>query len=170
MVQWRPSSGRQSFRDAKHLPRHILLTCCLDGITRLWCEIDGGRVKKAGKERATDWKSNRRSFCVAAVIEINQALNGFLGADISLTWAIEIGDIIKNSEGTNQIFTMRGYKHDMAVRCEWLIGVGPGMLVTFWAIHCLDDISPMRFPRVTLWKRREKPGSWIVKFERPLAS
>ncbi|GLT84801.1 hypothetical protein SLE2022_030140 [Rubroshorea leprosula] len=96
----------ESFRDAIHPPRHILLTCCLDGTTRLWCEIDGGRVKKAGKERATDWKSNRRSFCVAAVIEINQALNGFLGADISLTWAIEIGDIIKNSEGTNQIFTM----------------------------------------------------------------
>ncbi|GLU00836.1 hypothetical protein SLE2022_181750 [Rubroshorea leprosula] len=158
MIQWRPSTGEQSCRDVKHLPRHILLTCCLDGTVRLWSEVDGGRVKKVGKDSANDQKSIRQSFCVAAVIEINQALNGILGVDISLTWAIEVGGTIKTSKGTNQFFNVGKYKHDMTGGCEWLIGFGPGALVTFWAIHCLDDISPMRFPRVKLWKRQEQKG------------
>ncbi|KAF1001385.1 hypothetical protein AG4045_002535 [Apium graveolens] len=34
-----------------------------------------------------------------------------------------------------------------------VIGFGPHRMVTLWAIHCLDDVTPMRYPRVTLWKR-----------------
>ncbi|XWS46253.1 hypothetical protein CRYUN_Cryun14cG0048700 [Craigia yunnanensis] len=154
MIQWRPLSGKQLLRDTKHLRRHILLTCCLDGTVRLWSEIDNGRVRKAGKDGSYDDKTIRRSFYVAAVIEIDCAFHGTLGVDIFLTWATEIGGIVKTSEETNQYFFTEGYKHE-AGRCEWLIGFGPGKLITFWAIHCLDDISPMRFPRVTLWKRHE---------------
>lgn len=36
-----------------------------------------------------------------------------------------------------------------------LIGAGPRTTFTFWAVHCLDDIRPLRFPRVTLWKKQD---------------
>ncbi|XP_022770599.1 uncharacterized protein LOC111313959 isoform X2 [Durio zibethinus] len=157
MIQWRPSAGKQFLRDAIHLRRHILLTCCLDGTVRLWSEVDNGRVKKAGKDGSYDHKTTRRSFCVAAVIEIDCSLCGTLGVDIFLTWAMEIGGIVKTCEEINQYFCTEGYRREVG-RCEWLIGFGPGKLVTFWAIHCLDDISPMRPPRVTLWKRHELQG------------
>ncbi|XVE77297.1 hypothetical protein DITRI_Ditri13aG0051100 [Diplodiscus trichospermus] len=157
MIQWRPLAGKQLLRDAKHSHRHILLTCCLDGTVRLWSEIDNGRVRKAGKDGSYDHKTTKWSFYVAAVIEIDCALRGTLGVDIFLTWAMEIGGMVKANEETNQYFLTEGFKHE-AGRCEWLVGFGPGRLVTFWAIHCLDDISPMRFPRVTLWKRHELQG------------
>ncbi|KAK6239684.1 hypothetical protein QUC31_005153 [Theobroma cacao] len=154
MIQWRPSGGKQLSRDAKHLRRHILLTCCLDGTVRLWSEVDNGRVKKPGKDGIYDHKITIRSFCVAAVIEIDCALRGTLGVDIFLKWATEIGGIVKTGEETKKYFCTEGDKREVG-RCEWLIGFGPGKLVTFWAIHCLDDMTPMRFPRVTLWKRHE---------------
>lgn len=157
MIQWRPLAGKQLFRGAKHLRRHILLTCCLDGTVRLWNEIDNGRVRKAGKDGSYDHKTTRRSFYVAAVIEIDCALRGTLGVDIFLTWAMEIGGIVKTSEETNQYIFTEEYKHETG-SCEWLIGFGPGKLITFWAVHCLDDISPMRYPRITLWKKHELHG------------
>ncbi|KAL1142622.1 hypothetical protein V6Z11_A11G107600 [Gossypium hirsutum] len=163
MLQWRPSSGKQLLRDGKHLRRHILLTCCLDGTIRLWSEIDTVRVKKAGS--VYDQKTTRRSFCVAAVIEIDNALRGTLGADIFFTWAMEIGGMVKTTEETNQYFFREEHKNEVG-SCEWLIGFGPGKLVTFWAIHCLDDISPMRFPRVTLWKRLELQGLEVEHLNR----
>ncbi|KAB2056480.1 hypothetical protein ES319_A11G105200v1 [Gossypium barbadense] len=162
MLQWRPSSGKQLLRDGKHLRRHILLTCCLDGTIRLWSEIDTVRVKKAGS--VYDQKTTR-SFCVAAVIEIDNALRGTLGADIFFTWAMEIGGMVKTTEETNQYFFREEHKNEVG-SCEWLIGFGPGKLVTFWAIHCLDDISPMRFPRVTLWKRLELQGLEVEHLNR----
>ncbi|XVF33142.1 hypothetical protein REPUB_Repub17cG0142900 [Reevesia pubescens] len=165
MIQWRPSAGKQLLRDAKHSRRHILLTCCLDGTVRLWSEIDNVRVKKAGKDGSNDHKTTRRSFCVAAVIEIDCALRGSLGVNIFLTWAMEIGGIVKTSEETNQYFFTEEYEHE-AGRCEWLIGFGPGKLVTFWAIHCLDGISPMGFPRVTLWKKHELQGLEVEHLHR----
>ncbi|KAK9035763.1 hypothetical protein V6N11_077793 [Hibiscus sabdariffa] len=162
MLQWRPSAGKQMLRDGKHLQRHILLTCCLDGTVRLWSEIDNARVKKAGS--GYDQKTTKRTFCVAAVIEIDNALRGTLGANIFLTWTLEIGDIVKTNEETNQYFR-EGYKNE-AGSCEWLVGFGPGKLVTFWAIHCLDDISPMRFPRVRLWKKLELQGLEVEHLNR----
>lgn len=149
MIQWRPLMKNYSTRDADHSFRHVLLTCCLDGTVRLWIEIDYGRVRKTGKDiidnESMDW-----SFCVSAVIEVNQVLNGHLGTDIFFTWASEI-----DVAGTNQHFPTKGYWNYSKGSCEWLIGFGPGMSVTFWAVHCLDDTTPLRFPRLTLWKRKE---------------
>ncbi|BBG97665.1 transducin family protein / WD-40 repeat family protein [Prunus dulcis] len=156
MIQWRPLTGSLN-RDAKHPPRQVLLTCSADGTARLWCEVDDGRGRKVGKD-INDHKTMRCSFSVAAVIEINQALNGILGTDIYLMWATEIGGVHKTSEGAKQIFFGKGYEQDQPGNCEWLIGSGPGMLVNFWAIHCLDDVSPIRFPRVTLWKTQKLQG------------
>ena len=160
MIQWRPSTGILLNRDLKHSPRHVLLTCCLDGTVRLWCETDNGRVRKASKE------TMKRSFCVVAVIEINQALKGTLGVDVSVLWATEIGGLFRTGDGVNQFFSTKGSEHDEAGRCEWLVGFGPGKLVYFWAIHCLDDISPVRFPRVTLWKRQQLQGSEVGELHR----
>ncbi|XP_020538564.1 uncharacterized protein LOC105642828 isoform X2 [Jatropha curcas] len=154
MIQWRPSTGRQSQGDANYPPRHILLTCCLDGTARLWTEVDNGKVRKLAKDNS-DRKATRRSFCVAAVIEINQVLKGSLGMDIFLNWAAESSGIYRTGEGTKQFLSPETYGHNRVGKCEWLIGFGPGTTITFWAIHCLDDISPMRFPRVTLCKRKE---------------
>ncbi|XP_034708565.1 uncharacterized protein LOC117931671 isoform X3 [Vitis riparia] len=164
MIQWRPSTRQQQSKgDAKYPMRHVLLTCCLDGTVRLWSEIDNGRVRKIGTE-TNDQKTVRRSFRVAAVIEINQTLNGTLGTNVFVTWATEIAGIIKTGEGANQIFSTKHHEHEKAGKCEWLIGFGPGMFLTFWAIHCLDDFSPVRFPRVTLWKRQEVQGAEIGNF------
>lgn len=157
MIQWRPSRGRLSDGNAKHSRRHVLLTCCLDGTVRLWTETDSGRVRKMAKD-VNDNKTIRRSFCVAAVIEINQALKGTLGLDVYVTWATEIAGLHETGEGAKKFFSSKGYEHDKTGSCEWIIGFGPGMLVSLWAIHCLDDVSPMRFPRVTLWKKEELQG------------
>lgn len=153
MVQWRPSTRRHSPRDTKRSQRHVLLTCCLDGTVRLWCEMDSGKTRKVAKD-TNDHKTIRRSFCVGAVIEINQALNGALGMDIVITWAKEIRCMFETGEGANHFISTGVYEHGGTGKCEWLVGYGPGSLVTLWAIHCLDDISPLRFPRVTLWKKQ----------------
>lgn len=154
MIQWRPSTRRQSKRDVNLSSRHVLLTCCLDGTIRLWTAVDNGKIRKLGRDN-NDHKTVKRSFCIAAVMEVNQALNGTLGVDVFFSWATQIGGLHRTGEGANQFFFIEGNGHDMVGRCEWLIGFGPGTLVTFWSIHCLDDISPMRFPRVMLWKRQE---------------
>ncbi|PON42363.1 WD repeat containing protein [Parasponia andersonii] len=152
MIQWRPAMGRQSNGDGKSSKRNVLLTCCLDGTVRLWCEVDNGRVRKIGKD---DHKFVKQSFCVAAVIEINQSINGNLGMDVFLTWAIEVEGMYEDGEGSKKFISSDGYGQDKAGNCEWIVGFGPERLVSLWAIHCLDDVSPVRFPRVTLWKTLE---------------
>ncbi|KAL5540048.1 hypothetical protein UlMin_042821 [Ulmus minor] len=158
MIQWRPASGIQSNDDAKHSRRNVLLTCCLDGTVRLWSEIDNGRVRKIGKD---DHKAMKRSFCIVAVIEINHSLSGTLGVDVHVSWGTEIGGIFEGGEGAKKFFPSKGYEREKAGSCEWIIAFGPGMLVSFWAIHCLDDLSPLRFPRVTLWKKVELQGPGV---------
>lgn len=141
-----------------HAPRPVLLTTCTDGAVRLWSEIDDGRIRKTGKDNG-DKKAMKLSFCVVAVIEVNQTLKGFLGSDVFVSWAMEV-------EGSTVIGKEAGYyssldnQHDTVGRCEWLIGFGPKRMVTLWAVHCLDDSAPMRFPRITLWKKQE-----FVSFE-----
>ncbi|CAK9136914.1 unnamed protein product [Ilex paraguariensis] len=157
MIQWRPITGKQSKKIDRHPLRQVLLTCCMDGIVRLWSEIDDGRLRKVGKDK-NDKKTVLQSFRVAAVIEINQVLCGTLGSDIFVRWATEIDGIISNCNGVNQYFSSDEDQQDKSGRCEWLIGVGPQMQVTLWAIHCLDDVTPVRFPRVSLWKRQEVIG------------
>ncbi|XP_010523821.1 PREDICTED: uncharacterized protein LOC104802083 isoform X2 [Tarenaya hassleriana] len=157
MIQWRPMASRQSAIDVNHALRNVLLTCCLDGTVRLWSEIDDGRTRKGGK----DVNDYRTSFYVAAVIEINQVLNGNLGRDIFMVWGTQTGGIFKTLEGTNKFFSMEKYELEQVGKCAWLVGYGPGQLVTLWAVHCLDDISPMRLPRVTLWMRQELQGSGV---------
>lgn len=154
MIQWRPSIVTQYKKDDLHSWRDVLLTCCLDGTVRLWSEIDNGRARKFNKD-AHDQKTARLSFHVIAVIEVNQCLKGTLGTDISVEWAIEFGNIISKGEGGGYFLSSAGSEHDQVGKCEWLISVGPRFSVAFWALHCLDDVSPLRFPRVSLWKKQD---------------
>lgn len=151
MIQWRPMAAEQSAIGVGKSLRNVLMTCCLDGAVRLWTEVDGGKTKKGMK----DVHDHKKSFCVAAVIEINQVLDGFLGIDLFLFWGIRTGGILKTIEGTNQLFSTEKYDLENVGNCEWLVGYSPGKSATLWAVHCLDDISPVRFPRVTLWARQE---------------
>ena len=146
-IQWRPSRGKLSNRYSRHSKGNLLLTCCLDGTARLWSEVDNGKTKKAGKNTGS-------SFCVVAVIEISQCLNGTLGSDIFVMWGTEIEGLFRRGEGDKQFFSKEEFEHDVR-KCDWLVGYGPGMLLSFWAVHCLEDVSPLRFPRVTLWKKHE---------------
>ncbi|PNY04245.1 hypothetical protein L195_g000661 [Trifolium pratense] len=146
-IQWRPSSGKLSNRYGRYSKRNVLLTCCLDGTARLWSEIDNGKAKRVGKNTGC-------SFCVIAVIEISQCLNGTLGSDIFVTWGTETEGLVRRGEGDKLNFSKEGFEHDVR-KCDWLVGFGPGLLLSFWAVHCLDDVSPLRFPRVTLWRKHE---------------
>ncbi|KAH9622667.1 hypothetical protein KSS87_015596 [Heliosperma pusillum] len=159
-IQWRPSGGSQSNRAALYAPRHVMLTSCLDGTVRLWSEVDGNRIRKGAKDNQ-DASTSRRSFCVVGVIEINHSLNGTLGTDIFLTWALDIEGLVCVGDG--QLFCTDKNQNDEVGRCEWLVGLGPGKMLTFWAVHCLDDIATIRSPRVTLWKRQELLESDIKK-------
>ncbi|XP_057981006.1 uncharacterized protein LOC131166445 isoform X2 [Malania oleifera] len=154
LIRWRPSTGRQSTSEARHSARYMLLTCCFDGAVRLWSEIDNGKIRKMSKDVNVQ-KTARLSFCVVAVIEINHTLNGTLGTNIYITWATEIQGIINTDMEANQNFMTEGHELDNSGKCEWIIGFGPGMMLSFWAVHCLDDMSPMRFPRVTFWKQQK---------------
>ncbi|CAH2057724.1 unnamed protein product [Thlaspi arvense] len=146
MIQWRPVEvciGKSI--------RNVLMTCCLDGAVRLWSEVDGGKTKKGVK----DVNDHKRSFCVVAVIEINQVLDGYLGRDIFISWGTRTSGILKTIEGDNQLFSVEKYDHENVGSCEWLVGHVLGKSASLWAVHCLDDISPMRFPRITLWARQK---------------
>nr|KYP54633.1 DmX-like protein 2 [Cajanus cajan] len=125
---WKMRYGKSSLR-------HVLLTCCLDGTARLWSEIDNGKARRAGKDN-NDQKNMGCSYCVVAVIEINQSFNGTLGSDIFVTWGTEIEGIFRNDEKTKQVFPKVGLEHDVR-NCDWLVGFGPGILT--WAPSVLDD-------------------------------
>ncbi|GFP88205.1 dmx-like protein 1 [Phtheirospermum japonicum] len=159
MIQWRPSTGKPSHRHARHALRPVLLTCCLDGAVRLWSELEDGRIRKSGKDNSYQ-KATKLSFCVVAVIEVNQTLNGFLGSDVFVSWATEVEGVAVTDEEVCSFSSLYDLQHDTAGRCEWLIGFGPNRETTMWTIHCLDDFAPLRFPRVTLWKKQE-----LVNFE-----
>ncbi|KAJ0986141.1 hypothetical protein J5N97_004497 [Dioscorea zingiberensis] len=151
MIQWRPSTVARLEKDTSCSWRNVLLSCCLDGTVRLWSEIENSRIKKASKD-AHGKKSYKRAYHVIAVIEINQHLRGTIDMDIFISWATECGDIICEVEGGNYCLAPEVSEHDHIGKCEWVISVGPRSSLTLWAIHCLDDTSPLRFPRVTLWK------------------
>lgn len=158
MIQWRPSTVIRSTKDGRYSRRLVLLTCCVDGATRLWTETDDGRVRKVGKD-GNEHKMNKVSFRVIAVVEVNQTLNGRLGLDVSVRWTTDINGIITVNGEAVSYASSDEHQHGNAGRCEWLVAVGPQKTVTFWAIHCLDDFSPVRAPRVTLWKREELSSS-----------
>ncbi|XP_073278071.1 uncharacterized protein [Primulina huaijiensis] len=157
MIQWRPSTGKPLSRHVVHAPRSVLLTCSLDGAVRLWSEIDAGRIRRAGKD-SNDHRSPRLSFCVIGVIEVYQTLNGSLGSDIFVFWATEV-ESIKLLYDEACYSCLNDSQYDDASRCEWLIGLGPDRATTLWAVHCLDHFAPVRFPRITLWKKQELVSS-----------
>ncbi|KAG8391959.1 hypothetical protein BUALT_Bualt01G0241500 [Buddleja alternifolia] len=154
MIQWRPSTGKSSSRHAGRALRSVLLTCCLDGAVRFWGDIDDGRIRRSGKDNS-DQKATELSFCVVAVIEVNQTLNGTLGSDIFISWATEVEAMAIINEEPCYYSCSDDLQHDTAGRCEWLIGFGPKRVTSLWAIHCLDDFAPVRFPRITLWKKHD---------------
>lgn len=149
MIQWRPCS--LSVSDRSEFRREILMTCCLDGTVRLWSEDE---LVKSKKQRGL-----QISFSVIAVIEVNNTLNGVLGVDITVRWSMESGSVVsRDEEGQFELFSGDSRESQVG-KCEWLVSVGPGSCVNFWAIHCLDDVFPPRYPRITLWKQ-SKLQSW----------
>ncbi|XP_051144791.1 uncharacterized protein LOC127260850 isoform X2 [Andrographis paniculata] len=154
MIQWRPSTGKLSSRHIRHAFRPVLLTCCLDGAVRLWGEIDDGRIRRAGKD-GNDHKAAELSFCVIAVIEVNQIVDGLLGFDFFVHWSTEVEGVAFLGGKNCYLSCSDDLRNDTAGRCEWLIGFGPKNVAIFWAVHCLDDFAPVRFPRVTLWKEHQ---------------
>lgn len=145
MIEWRPLEGRRLKRNLK--ARHVLLTCCLDGTVRLWSEMDYGRTRKMEKDR--------HSFCVVAVIETNMVLGATLGENFFVTWAEEKRGLFRICKEGSQIFSTEFPEYEKTGRCEWVVGIGPELKITFWAVHCLDEFSPLRHPRVTLWKSKD---------------
>ncbi|KAL4586165.1 hypothetical protein LXL04_010797 [Taraxacum kok-saghyz] len=158
MIQWRPLVSNQWKEKPKNALKLVLLTCCDDGTVRLWSEIDDGKARQTGKGN-----KDNSSFRVAATIEINQTLNGILGSDVFVRWATELDGIVNIGKKDSQYFPSEEYHHGKSGKCDWLISFGPNMMVTFWAVHCIDDFSPLRFPRVTLWKKQELPSSKSLK-------
>ncbi|KAK8921849.1 hypothetical protein KSP39_PZI020173 [Platanthera zijinensis] len=150
-IRWRTSTSISLTK--RNLPawRDVLLTCCLDGTVRLWSDIDNGRFKKLIK--GIDHKMST-SFQVVAIIEIEQCLNGILGMDVFIDWAGDMGSVLLTSEEDDYDLSSVSSRLDNIASCEWLISVGPVNQVTFWAIHCLDDVITFRSPRVTLWTKR----------------
>ncbi|XP_020701269.1 uncharacterized protein LOC110113162 [Dendrobium catenatum] len=151
LIRWRPSTLMKLTKDALCSWKDVLLTCCLDGTVRLWSEIDNGKSRKVSKE--IDHKI-RQPFQVVAVIEIEQCLNGTLGTTIFIDWAVDMASVISKSEGDCHSLSSASSKHDQIASCEWLISVGPVNLVALWAVHCLDDATTFRSPRVTLWWKK----------------
>ncbi|KAK8452923.1 hypothetical protein SEVIR_5G198200v4 [Setaria viridis] len=150
MIQWRPCS--LCFSDRSEVRREILMTCCLDGTVRLWSEDE---LVKSKKQRGL-----QISFSVIAVIEVNNTLNGVLGVDITVRWSMESGSVVsRDEEGKFELFSGDSRESQVG-KCEWLVSVGPGPCVNFWAIHCLDDVFPPRYPRITSWKQSKLLGSW----------
>ncbi|KAK4800575.1 hypothetical protein SAY86_021062 [Trapa natans] len=147
-IQWRPSTGRRIKRNLR--TRHLLLTCCFDGAVRLWAEIDHGRIKK-GK----DAKVSQCSFCVVSFIEAWNCLNSSPDASLFVMWATEIRDSINLGGEGSRFFCIEQDEQEQVGQCEWLVGFAPENKITFWAIHCIDDFSPLRYPRVTLWKTED---------------
>lgn len=158
MIQWRPSTGKPA-KLARTPVRAVLLTGCLDGTVRFWSECDDRKTRKAPKD-SDDLKLERLSFRVVAIIEVNQATDGILGSDVFVRWGAEINCKVTSSKAC---FSSNDYPHGRTGSCEWLIGFGPQCTLTLWAIHCLDDFSPLRFPRITLWKRQELTDSCVGK-------
>jgi len=74
-------------------------------------------------------------------------------------------EIFRSGKDAKQVFSKEGFEPDVR-NCDWLVGFGPGMLLSFWAVHCLDDVLPLRVPRVTLWKKYELQNH-DVAFGRP---
>ncbi|EPS66388.1 hypothetical protein M569_08390 [Genlisea aurea] len=151
-MQWRPFSGKTSSRHAGRTRRPVLLTCCIDGAARLWGEVENGTSQNTGNANAGH-KSARPSFFVVAVIDLSQALNGYLGSELLLRWGIEVEGAIFNAGEARYHSVLDHSPEDTAGACEWIIGVGPKGVAILWAMHCLDDLASLRFPRITLWKK-----------------
>ncbi|KAL8160052.1 hypothetical protein V2J09_001589 [Rumex salicifolius] len=156
MIQWRTPRAGELTKHAVNQRRNILITSCWDGTVRFWGETGDGRSHKGSRD-VSDSRFSRRSFYVVAIIEINQTLNGKLGKDILVNWALELRGIVHMGEGS-KFYAGQESEEDTVGRCEWLVALGPGMMLTFWAVHCLDDVAPMRCPRLSLWKRQQLPA------------
>ncbi|CAM6112755.1 unnamed protein product [Calypogeia fissa] len=165
MIQWRPS---RSFRSSSHSFRPVLLTCCWDGVVRLWAEIgnlgfpQGGSTSLANVDTATirdevgtGYESPfKLAFFVSAVIDANSTLSGVLGQNIHITWPEGTGGGVMNSSSDgDESGGVVSKESDVAMN-EWLVGIGPSGSVTLWSVQSLDDLSPARGPLIQLWQQR----------------
>ncbi|KAG0464119.1 hypothetical protein HPP92_020188 [Vanilla planifolia] len=157
MIRWRPSSPIKLTTGTSNSWRDMLLTCCFDGAVRLWSEVNNGRSRKASKE--INDHSTTISFQVVAVIEMNQCLNGMLGRDIFVDWAVDLAFVVSKCEGGVYSLSSDPLKRANISPCEWIISTGPVNSVAFWSVHCLDDSTPFRSPRVSLWKKQIQSGN-----------
>ncbi|KAF3324604.1 WD domain, G-beta repeat [Carex littledalei] len=148
MIQWRPVSVRHLQNDHPNLRRDVLLTSSIDGTARLWSDCGGGRSKDSHNIR-------NRIFRVIATVEVNSCLSGTLGTDISLMWAVESRGVVSREKAGGYSLSENDADLHQAGVCDWLVSTGPALSVSFWAVHCLDDMSPVRYPRVNLWKKQK---------------
>lgn len=148
MIQWRPASRRHLQQGPSNLRRDVLLTCSIDGTVRLWSDCCSGRSKDSHNIR-------HRSFHVVAVLEINGCLSGTLGTDISLMWAVESSGVVSREKAGGYSLSENDADLHQVGMCDWLVSTGPSSSVSFWTVHCLDDMSPVRYPRVNLWRRQQ---------------
>ncbi|XP_078431555.1 transducin family protein / WD-40 repeat family protein isoform X2 [Wolffia australiana] len=147
MIQWRPASKKLScsWRD-------ILLTCCMDGAVRLWGEVGCGLGKRFPCDD-NDRNHPRRSFHVISVIEMIHCSKGIVGQDTFVFWATESWGGFPNSNRSEPYFSVSCPPSDHVGGCDWLISVGPEFSLSLFSVHCLDDLFPLRFPRIKLWRK-----------------
>ncbi|KAL2650756.1 hypothetical protein R1flu_018884 [Riccia fluitans] len=153
-IQWRPLRG---FTATSQPFRPVLLTCCRDGVVRLWTEIGSFGANTAVDQIVSGSQDQfKLAFFVSAVIDVNSSLTGVLGRDIFITWPEARGGTARTpsvTTDTSRILSSKDYENASG---EWLIGVGPSGSVTLWSVQSLDDLSPSRGQFVQIWQ--QKPG------------
>lgn len=152
-LKWRPGKSDLVLSvkypyGVRRARKRFLLTCCVDGVVRLWMET---------VQHGTDGTKEGVSFLLGAVVEPGVHLGGKLGGNLRVFWGEERG--MRGTWGPQQ-----GEKESADVAaCDWLVGVGADGTVVLWAVGSLDDGTPVRCPRVVTWQKADEVASshWL---------